>query len=116
MGLVSWWRQSREREAATRRSLALNDDEKLIATQVPELAGMGSVQGMAYVLEQIQEWNKTCTKEQAATFSVRLLASNEAWTANRMTMPYWGNLWVLRNYQRELGHDVPHVAPPPAAP
>lgn len=115
MGLVSWWRASRERAAAARRSLAINDDQDLIAQQVPELAGMSDVEGMAHVLKQIEEWNKTCSQEEAATFAGRLLASNDAWTADGLTMPYWGNLWVLRNYQRELGRDVPHVAPPASA-
>ncbi len=73
---------------------------------------MSDVEGMAYVLKQIEEWNKGCTQEQATTFAGRLLASNDAWSADGLTMPYWGNLWVLRNYQRELGHAVPHVAPP----
>lgn len=112
MGWRNWWRDSRERVAGTRRSLAIDDDQELISTQVPELVGMSDVQGMAYVLAQIQEWNSSCTKAEATAFAGRLLASNDAWTANGMTMPYWGNLWVLRTYQRELGYDVPRVAPP----
>jgi len=110
MGLRSWWRENRERAAAIRRSLEINDDQKLIAQQVPELAGMTEVEGMAYVLRQIDEWNQTCTPEQAATFVGRLLASNKSWKAEGLTMPYWGNLWVLRTYQIELGRDVPGVA------
>jgi hypothetical protein len=112
MGLRSWWRENLDKAAATRRSLALNDDEELIAQQVPELVGMSDVEGMAYVIQQLQEWNKTCTKDQAVTLAGRLLASNESFHADGLTMPYWGNLWVLRNYQRELGLDVPHVATP----
>src|SRR3546814_12100120 len=99
------------RSDANRRSVALNDDQVLIAQQVPELAGMSDVQGMAYVLEQIEDWNKICTPEQAATFSGRLMASNESFNAEGLTMPYWGNLWALRTYQTELGMDVPKVAP-----
>src|SRR3546814_5509476 len=75
MGLLEWWRRNREQADANRRSVALNDDQVLIAQQVPELAGMSDVQGMAYVLEQIEDWNKICTPEQAATFSGRLMAS-----------------------------------------
>jgi hypothetical protein len=112
MGLRSWWRENREKAEATRRSLALNSDQELIAQQVPELIGMSDVEGMAYVVQQIQEWNKTCSKEQAATFARRLIASNESFKADGLTMPYWGNLWVLRTYQTELGFDVPQVAPP----
>lgn len=111
MGLRSWWRANRERAAAARRSLAINDDQELVARQVPELAGMTDVEGMAYVLRQVDEWNKHCTEEQAITFADRLIASNEAWEAEGLTMPFWGNLWVLRTYQSELGYDVPKVAP-----
>jgi hypothetical protein len=89
----------------------MNDDQKLIAQQVPELAGMSDVDGMAYVTGQIAEWNKNCTPEQAATLAGRLLASNESFESEGLTMPYWGNLWVLRTYQTELGYDVPQVAP-----
>jgi hypothetical protein len=111
MGLRSWWRGYRERAAATRQSLAWNSDQELIANQVPELVGMNDVEGMAYVLRQIDEWNKTCTKEQAATLAGRLMASSESFTSQGLTMPYWANLWVLRTYQAALGHDVPRVAP-----
>lgn len=111
MGLRNWWWQSRERAEANRRSLAVNGDQGLIAEQVPELAGMSDVDGMAYVLHQIDEWKAACTREQATTFAGRLRASNESFQAEGLTMPYWGNLWVLRTYQIELGMDVPRVAP-----
>jgi hypothetical protein len=65
MGLRSWWRANRERAAATRRSLQINNDHELIAQQVPELAGMTVVEGMADVLQQIQEWNRSCSPGQA---------------------------------------------------
>ena len=61
MGLRQWWRQGRTQADANRRSLAWNADQDLIAQQVPELAGKDEVQGMAYVLEQIGEWNQVCT-------------------------------------------------------
>lgn len=112
MGLRNWWRENRERSAATRRSLALSGDQEMIARQVPELVGMSDVEGMAYVLRQIDEWNKTCSPDEAENFSARLKASNESWAEQGLTMPYWGNLWVLRTYQAQLGHDVPAVAPP----
>src|SRR3546814_16776607 len=86
MGLLEWWRRNREQADANRRSVALNDDQVLIAQQVPELAGMSDVQGMAYVLEQIEDWNKICTPTQAATISGRLMALNESSNADGWTM------------------------------
>lgn len=115
MGLRSWWQGNRERAAKTRQSVAWNTDQELIAQQVPELAGMSDVEGMAYVLRQIDEWSKTCTQEEAATLAGRLVASTESFSAEGLTMPYWANLWVLRTYQAALGHDVPRVAPQVAA-
>ena len=112
MGFRQWWAKQREAAALTRQSLALNDDKELIAQQVPELIGMSDVEGMAYTLEQIRQWNLTCSRDQAATLASRLAASNEAFKADGLTMPYWGNLWVLRTLQAELGYDVPAVAPP----
>lgn len=114
MGLRRWWRENREKAEVTRRSVALNSDQRLIAEQVPELTGMNDVEGMAYVMQQIQQWNAICTEEQAATLAGRLKASNESFEADGLAMPYWGNLWVLRTYQRSLGFDVPAVAPPGA--
>lgn len=107
MGLLSWWRESRERAERTRQSLAMNDDQDAIAEHVPELAGMTEVEGMAYVMRQIQDWNATCSQEEAATFAGRLQASNASWAEQGLTMPYWGNLWILRTYQAELGRDAP---------
>jgi hypothetical protein len=112
MSLLTWWKALREGSAATRLSVKLNTDQKLIAEQTPELLGKSDVEGMAYVLEQIKEWNKVCTPDQAASFAARLKASNEAWAQEGLTMPYWGNLWVLRSFQTELCMDVPAVAPP----
>lgn len=112
MGLRQWWAKQREAAALTRQSLALNDDKELIAQQVPELIGMSDVEGMAYTLEQIRQWNLTCSPDQAATLASRLAATNEAFKADGLTMPYWGNLWVLRTLQAELGYVVPAVAPP----
>lgn len=112
MGLRKWWKANREGSLATRRSTAINDDQTMIAAQVPEIAGMSPVEGMAYALQQIEHWNRLCTPGQAAELAGRLAASNESWQAEGLTMPYWGNLWVLRNYQAELGQDVPAVAPP----
>jgi hypothetical protein len=112
MGLRDWWTAKRAKAASVRASIAINDDQELIADQVPELVGMSDVEGMAYVLEQIEKWNLNCSPDQAATLQGRLGASHTAWEDDGLTMPYWGNLWVLRNYQAELGHDVPKVAPP----
>ena len=64
-----------------------------MAQQVPELADMTEVESMVYILRQIDEWNKTCTPEQAATLSRRLMASNGTlFKAEGLTMPYWGPL------------------------
>lgn len=110
MGLRAWWSQYREQAAATRLSVQLNGDQELIASQVPELTGMTEVQGMAYVMQQLQEWSQTCTPEQAIVFAARLVSSNETWNQQGLTMPYWGNLWVLRTLQAEIGLNVPSVA------
>lgn len=116
MGLRGWWQANRQRAKLTRQSVALNSDQELIRQQVPELFGMSDVEGMAYVMHQIREWNKTCSDDQTATFADRLAASNKSFQADGLTMPYWGNLWVLRTYQRQLGLDVPAVAEAKADP
>jgi hypothetical protein len=68
--------------------LALNDDKQLIAQQVPELTGMSDVEGMAYTLEQIRQWNLTCSQNQAAALVARLAASDEAFKADGLMMRY----------------------------
>lgn len=112
MGIKDWWIAKRQRTAQTRQSLEIENNQEMIAQQVPEVAGKSDVERMAYILEQIKEWNSYCTPTHAQTFSERLKASQEAWANDGMTMPTWGNLWVLRTYQRELGLDVPNVAAP----
>ena len=66
---------------------------------------MSDVEGMAYTLRAIEEWNRTCTPEEAAEFASRLQASQESWRADGLTMPYWGNLWVLRTYEAQLDRE-----------
>ncbi len=112
MSLIDWWKNWREKTELTRRSLEISEDQALIANHVPELEGMDDVSGMAYVLKQIDKWNSVCSPEQAAVFASRLIASNESWKAEGLTMPFWGNLWVLRTYQAELGMAAPEVSPP----
>lgn len=112
MGLRSWWRKRQEQATSTRRSLEINSNQDLIATQVPELAGMSEVAGMAYVLAQIKEWKSLCSAEEAVILAQRLQSSHQQWEDDGLTMPYWGNLWVLRNLQRELGYEAPLVALP----
>lgn len=102
MGLRSWWRARQEASARVRENLAMNSNQEAIAHFVPELLGVDEVKGMAHVLDQIGEWNKTCTPDQAATFAGRLIASQESWEKDGMVMPYWGTLAVLRSYQDEL--------------
>lgn len=110
MGLLTWWREKREAHRARLENLALNSDQDVIAEQVPELLGMTEVEGMAYVLRQIDEWNEYATPENAILLATRLQSSIDSWKAEGRTMPYWGNLWVLRTLQRELGIEVPAVA------
>lgn len=111
MGLSDWWRARKQRDAAISRSLALNDDEELIAFQVPELRGMTQIDGMAHTLHEIRSWRAAATTEQNAELDRRLQGSNSTFAADGFTMPYWGNLWVLRTYQRSLNLDAPSVAP-----
>lgn len=111
MGLRNWWKRNREQSASDRLSLEINSDQDAISTQVPELQGMTEVERMAYVMQQIQDWGRLCTSEEAAEFRQRLGSSNAAWEADGLIMPYWGNLWVLRTYQAQLGLPVPQVAP-----
>lgn len=110
MGLKDWWQARKVTASAQRSSLALNADQGLIGLNVPELLGMSDVEGMAYVLQQIEAWNHQCSQEEAVTFVARLQASKEAWDSEGLTMPYWGNLWILRNLQAELGWEVPTVS------
>ena len=114
MGIKNWWIEKKQRAAKMRQILEIENSQELITQQVPEVAGKSDVERMAYILDQIKDWNGYCTPEQAQTFASRLKASQEAWESDGLIMPSWGNLWVLRNYQRELGFDVPHVAPPTA--
>lgn len=112
MGLLSWWREKRDAQRILVQDLAANTDQDVIGEQVPELLGMSDVEGMAYVLSQLDVWNETATPERAAVLAGRLIGSQEAFHSEGRTMPYWGTLWVLRNYQRELGIPAPEVAPP----
>ncbi len=86
----------------TRRSVQINEDEEAIARLAPELAGMGFVKGGAFVLSEIDRFRENCTPEQAVELARRLLASNESWKSEGLTMPYWGNLVVLRTLQAEI--------------
>lgn len=110
MGLLSWWRNRREAHLRLVDDLDLNSDQGVIGEQVPELLGMSDVEGMAYTLAQLDKWNETATPEQAIILATRLQASSDGWKAEGRLMPYWGNLWVLRNLQRELAIEAPPVA------
>jgi len=46
--MFAWLKARREKAELTRRSLAMNSDQSLIAEQVPELGGMSEVDGMAH--------------------------------------------------------------------
>lgn len=108
--LVSWWRKQKVANAAKWDALAPHEDQGLIASQVPELVGMSLTEGMAYVLRQFDVWNETATPSAAATLSIRLAQSQAGFEEQGKTMPYWGNLWVLRTLQAELGIAAPAVA------
>ncbi len=103
---IDRWKRSRE----VRRLALAGHDKNLIAQQVPELAGLSEVEGMAYVLQQIEEWKAVSTQEQQQEFKRRGLESIKSFDQYGLVMPYWGALWVLRTYQASLGLDVPRVA------
>lgn len=118
MGLGGWL--SERKLAATTRTAErrrqnehrrTSQDPAVIASQVPELAGMTDVQGMAYTLEQVRNWRASVPVELGAELDQRLRDSQKGFTDIGLVMPYWGNLWVLRTYQRSLGLNVPEVAP-----
>jgi hypothetical protein len=110
MGLRSWWDSEKQRAEVRKKQAEFNAPEQ-IESQVPELAGKSEVEGMAYTLQQIDLWRSTASPEQWAEIQRRQSASIASFEAEGLIMPYWGNLWLLRNYQRELGLDVPWVAP-----
>lgn len=93
---------NRERNEANRRSIALSEDEALSAEHAPEVAGMGFANGGAFVLSAINEWKVGASQAELQEFARRLQASQASWTAEGLTMPWWGNLKVLRDYQAEL--------------
>lgn len=110
MGIRKFISEHLQANKAAKELVALNENQEIIAIQVPELSGMNSVEGMAYVMTQIQDWNKVCTAQNALEFAHRLAGSHDAMKAEGLQLPYWANLWVLRTYQKELGFDVPAVA------
>lgn len=93
---------NRTRNRANRRSIRLSEDEALIAQHAPEVSGMGFVNGGAFVLSAINEWRSAATPDQLAEFAGRLEALQTAWENEGLTMPWWGNLKELRDYQAEL--------------
>lgn len=102
MGLLGWWRARKERQALVRESVRISEDPAAIAEHAPELVGMSFVEGGAYIMRAIDEFNETATPEQSAMFAGRLIASQQAWADDGLTMPYWANLWILRTLQTEL--------------
>jgi hypothetical protein len=102
MGIGDWWAARKRGIELTRRSVEINDDEDAIAANVPELVGMGFVKGAAHTLGEIDRFRENCTPEQAAVFAGRLTASRQSWADEGLTMPYWGNLWVLRKLQADI--------------
>ena len=110
MGLKSWWAGSKERASQNRQQQSFANPQ-LIASQVPELTGMSFVDGAAHTLEETEAWRQTASEQEWAEVQRRQLETIATFEAEGVVMPYWGNLWLLRTYQRELGLDVPWVAP-----
>ena len=110
MGLRYWWLGTGKRpglgiaEAAAR-------DPAFVASKVPELKGMSDVQGIAYTFREIERWRSTASPKEWDELKRRQARSAAPFQAEGLTLPYWGNLWLLRTYQRELGQDAPWVAP-----
>ncbi len=71
---------------------------------------------MAYTLRQIDEFRLIASPEEWLEVQRRQSLSLDAFKEQGLVMPYWGNLWLLRHYQNELGHDVPWVAPSQQSP
>jgi hypothetical protein len=68
---------------------------------------MSDVEGMAYTLQEIENWRPTATPEQWREIQRRQSESIATFEADGLIMPYWGNLWLLRRYQHDLGFDAP---------
>jgi hypothetical protein len=109
MGLSSWLADRKRKAELRDKSLAVNNDENAIALMIPELSGMGFVNGGAYTLREIEKFKQTCLPEQAAEFAQRLMLSHKSWLEDEgHEMPWWGNLLVLRRLQAEIS-----ATPPP---
>jgi hypothetical protein len=102
MRILDWWTARKRKIERTKRSGAISDDEALIAQHAPELTGMGFVDGGAFILDQIDTFNKTATPEQSLELTARLQASHVSWEEEGLTMPYWANLVVLRRLQADI--------------
>lgn len=102
MKLFEKWAERRAKADANRRSLAINNDETLIAQHAPEVVGMGFVKGAAFVLEELRRFRANCSPNQAQELARRIGESQLSWEDQGLTMPYWGNLVVLRRFQEEL--------------
>ena len=110
MGLRNWWAGVRQRPALSPIEAAARNPA-LIASQVPELAGMPELEGMAYTFREIERWRSTASPKEWRELQRRRGKSIAYSEAKGLVMPYWGDLWLLRTYQRQLGQDVPWVAP-----
>ncbi len=102
MGIRDWLASRKARAEQTKKSVEINEDEALIRENAPEIAGMGFVEGGAFILKQQDNFRASCTTDQAQELNRRLKESNASWEAEDLTMPYWGTLVVLRTYQAEL--------------
>ena len=102
MSIRGWWNARKAKSERTQMSVDINEDEDAISLMAPEVAGMGFVRGGAFVLKALDEFNQGCTHEQSLELAARLIASQESWQSEGLTMPYWGSLVVLRKLQSEI--------------
>jgi hypothetical protein len=107
VGLSNWLAERKRKAALRDKALAINSDENAIALMIPELSGMGFVNGGAYILQEIEKFKQTCTPEQATEYASRLVLSHQSWLEDEgHEMPWWGTLLVLRRLQTEIAASV----------
>jgi hypothetical protein len=102
MGISAWWNERMRRVGSAQRTPETDNDQRAIARLAPEVWGMNFVAGAAYVLDKVMIFQESCTPAQAKIFTSRLSESRRLWEAQELTMPYWGNLAVLRTLQGEI--------------
>ena len=110
MGQRKWWANVRRGPALSALEAATRNPV-FIASQVPELAGMPVLEGMVHTSREIEHWRSTASPQEWQELQRKRSKAVAYSVAKGLAMPYWGDLWLLRTYQRELGQDVPWVSP-----